>query len=164
MGVKTSQYFILNCFVISSNIRESGIPELCPMPRKVPKQRERDRILQIQKNNKISIYLGLGQVKTLSGPSDAARKDQGGRALRLRVRLSYDTFLAERCGQDRLSGRELRPHALHLRPHQLTVSTQASHRYYLQNSIPLSLFWNFPGHCTQHKNPTLPKYHLFGLF
>ena len=29
MGVKTTQYFILNCFVISSNIRESGIPVVC---------------------------------------------------------------------------------------------------------------------------------------
>ena len=48
-----------------------------------------------------SIVLGLGQVKTISGPraaarmpSTAARTGQG----------------AERCGQDRLGGRGLRPH------------------------------------------------------
>ena len=36
-----------------------------------------------------------------------------GQALRPRVRLSYDTFWAERCGQDKLEGRALRPLVLH---------------------------------------------------
>ena len=46
-----------------------------------------------------------------------------------------------------------------LRPHQLPVDTQASQRYYfldLQNSIPLSLFWNFTGHMRTTENGKCP--------
>ena len=60
-----------------------------------------------------------------------------------RVRFGEDTFWTERCGQDRQGGRALRPHVLHLRPHQRPVSTQASHRYYFSGSTkfipPLSV-------------------------
>ena len=74
------------------------------------------------------------------------------------VRLSYDTFWAECCSKDRLQGRALWPHVLHLRPHQLPVSTQASHRYYFSGSKsnPFSLFWNFTEHCTQQKMANTP--------
>ena len=47
------------------------------------------------------------------------------------------------------------PHVLHLRPYQLPVSTHGHPTDIifldLQNSIPLFLFWNFTGHCTQQK-------------
>ena len=101
------------------------------MPLKIPKQREGDLILQIQKNKLVFIQ---GQVRL---------RHFLGRALRPRVRLSYDTFWAERCSQDRLGGRALWPHVLNLRPHQLQVSRQASHRHYFSGSTkfnpPLSV-------------------------
>ena len=39
----------------------------------------------------------------------------------------------------RLGGRALRPNVLHLRPHQLPVSMQASHRYYFSGSTKFNL-------------------------
>ena len=110
--------------------RKTIVVRICPV-----KFQNRERGIEFCRSRKImnSVFI-QGQVRL---------RHFLGRALRPRVRLSYDTFWAERCGQDRLGGRALQPHVLHLRPHQLQVSTQASHRYYFSGSTkfnpPLSV-------------------------
>ena len=87
-----------------------------------------------------------------------------GRALRPRTRLSYDTFWAKRCGQDRLRCRALRPHVLHFRPNQLPVSTQASHRFYFSGSTkfnpPLPVL-EFYGACAHNRKWQMPSFCIY---
>ena len=84
----------------------------------------------------IFCYLGLGQVKTLSGPSALRLGWARGPSAAATGQVSSDTFWAERCDYDRLGGRAMRPRV------RLSQDTSCQTHVVIQEYTPKCNFQN----------------------